>query len=267
MLEKEPNGVTTQASHFLSDGTEYRGEVFESRDGRFLFGEMDVPCAACNGSGRGMRGPCPRCKGARTVFEQVKVYDEAGLSRLQKQQDKRRLSKQSAEIERQEAVALGHQDYVAAHKDIFERAVAERSNDFLQDLVAKSQQYGGLTDAQTRAMGNAIAKIDAERALYASSRPIGIEGDEIDREFECMRVFTTRRPNFQRTGMEDVHVHELRDDDGNAAIVFGRRSLAAEGDRIAVRATVARFDDRRGYSCTILGSAKVEPAPSKAMTP
>lgn len=245
-----------EQQYYLVDGTAYEGQVFESEKG-FSFGEADVPCPVCRGGGRNRRGgACPRCGGQRTIFDQIKIHTADELKKLQKAQDKRKNAKQNAEIARQAAILESHEDYVATHPVLFARAAAEKGNAFLQDLVAKSKQYGGLTDAQTAAMERSIAGMDAERSRYASSRAIGSVGDRIDREFDCVAVRTIQRPNYMRTAIEDVFVHEMRDDDGNAVVVVSRKTLFDATARVRIEGEITGIDTSRGYSRTLVGSVK-----------
>ena len=243
-------------SYYLENGSSYDGPVFESQKG-IRFGEMNVSCPACGGSGRSFRSTCRKCGGSKTVFDQVKVYDEAALSRLIKARDRRRTKKQEGEIARQEAIDEGHAACVAEHADLFSRAEKERRNLFLQDLIDKSKLYGGLNDAQVTAMRRSLDALDAERARYAASKPLGEIGEVIAIEAECVAVRLITRPNYMKTDMVDVHVHELVDADGSAILFSASKPLLEAGERVRIEGTIAKTDDARGYPRTMLGSPKI----------
>lgn len=254
-------------SYYLESGKPYDGPVFESQKG-IRFGEMTLTCPACGGSGRSFRSSCRKCGGSRTIFDQVKVYDEAGLARLIKDRARRRTKKQEGEIARQEAIDEGHATCVAEHADLFARAEKERGNLFLQDLIDKSRLYGGLNDAQVAAMRRSLDALDVERARYAASRPLGQVGDSIVIEAECVAVRVITRPNYMKTDMVDVHVHELMDENGSAILFSASKPLLEAGERVRIEALIAKTDDARGYPRTMLSSPKnLERLPASAMTP
>jgi len=238
---------------FLADGHPYDGTVFETENG-IRFGEMDVSCPTCGGSGRSFRGICKRCSGNKTIFEQVKLYDEKSLNRLTQNRERRKNKKQAGEIARQEAIDQGHLDCVQANQDLFNRAEKEKGNPFLQDLIEKSQKYGGLTDAQTSAMRRILDGLDIERIRYANSTPIGKVGDELEIMATCIAIHRIRKPNYMRTDMEEIFVHEMLGENGASISFIAKKPMIDVDTNALLKGKVAKIDETRGYPRTMLAS-------------
>lgn len=244
----------SQETHYTGDGTPYDGEVADSGRG-FLFGSGMVRCPSC-AAGSGRR-TCRRCGGSKKVYDQFKVYTEEQFARLTASREKRKLAKQGEEIRRQEAIREGHLDYVSTHRELVEKAAAERDNPFLRDLLEKSEKYGGLTDAQTEAMRSVVTSLEDARKRHAASVPLGAPGDAVEAELECLSCRTVQKPNFRRTDMEDLHVSEFTDPEGNAVVVLSNRLRFEKGERFRISGVVKEVDNARGFVRTRLGAVTV----------
>lgn len=249
-------GAETETAFFLKDGSPYVGAVFEMDDGR-AFGEVTASCPACGGSGTGRRGTCRRCNGTRSVFDQAIVYTEAQLEKLRAGQDKRRQRKQAAEIERLEAIHQAHLDCETQNQDVYDRARREPDQRFLADCLSKSEEHGGLSEAQLAKMRRILDDLDEDRLRYAGSVALGAIGDRVDAVLTGVRTWVQQVEAYVGAGMVDVHVSELMDEDGNAVVVVHRSLSFEPGERAVISGQVTEASDAKGWTRTRLSRVAV----------
>lgn len=244
-------------AHFFADGRPYAGQVFESDSGR-SFGEIMKTCPACGGCGKSRSGRvCRQCGGDRQIFDQALVFSADAIRKRMTAQDKRKAKKQDAELERLGAIEDAHLACVADHPEIYARAQAERGNAFLSDCLDKSVKMGGLTEAQLSAMKRILDGLDADRQMFAGSKPVGTSGDEIELEVRGVRTWKMQMPAYQGRGMQDVIVSLLVDEAGNALTMVHKSTSVAAGERAIVRGTVKEADSRNGWTATRLAKPQI----------
>lgn len=253
----EPTVTEAAPAHFFADGRPYSGRVFEVGDGR-LFGEVMKPCPSCGGHGRSYRGQvCRRCRGDREIFDQALVFTAEALHKRVIAQDRRKAKKQSAELERLGAIEDAHLACVADHLEIYARAQTERGNAFLADCLDKSVKMGGLTAAQLEAMKRILDGLDADRQMFAGSRPVGEVGEQIEIEVSGVRSWKMQMPAYQGRGMQDVFVSLLVDAAGNALTMIHKSINVVAGERVVVRGMIRETDTRNGWTATRLGRPEI----------
>lgn len=240
---------------FLADGTRYTGGVFETADPDSKpFGEVEVDCRSCGGTGRfrfNKRRPCRVCDGERVVFDQARLYTEAELSAKEARQRKAAATRESKRVERETNALVGHQAFVDANPELWARAQAS-DDKFVQDLIVKSQQWGGLTEKQLEALKSTFQRQDEEKALYATSTHVGTVGDRIEVEVECRGGTSFMAKKFKGSGMEQIFLTELADKDGNCFVTITAAFTMERGERALIRGTVKKHDERKGWPRTQL---------------
>lgn len=244
--------ATADTEHFLADGTPYRGQVYETEDGK-SFGEISVDCWRCRGSGHGRRGGrCPECGGARAKFDQALVFTQEQLDVRLAGRERRSQKKMQAEADRLAAIRERHEQFVAEHQELFDRAAAAMDIPFVRDLMEKSEQWGGLTQAQVDALQRLLDRKDGDAAAYAGSAPVGVVGETIELELYCRSSFLKSVEAYQGRGMENVHINEFVDQSGNAVSILSRNFAMPIGQYAKIRGTVKGGDDKRGWHRTFL---------------
>lgn len=246
------NEPLEDTDYFLADGTPYRGQVFEDQKGK-SFGEVYVDCWKCNASGRSRRGgSCSECRGERRTFDQALIFTRDQYEQRLKGRDRRNQKKMTAEADRLAAILERHEQFVAGHSDLFRRARRVADNTFIADLLAKSEIWGGLTEAQTNAMRTALDRMDDDAAFYAKSGPIGADGESVEIELVCRRSFQTTMAAFQGRGMETVFINELADRNQNAVSIISRKTLIPVGSVMRISGVIKGTDEKRGWCRTLL---------------
>jgi len=257
---------------FLSDGTPYTGEDFQDAKGK-PFGEMDVACAKCRGSGKrrfGRRrfGSCQECGGRKKVFEQVRIYSEAQIERKESTRQARRATITAQAAVKEAAAAARWQAWSDENAALVERA-READDPWMNDVLLRGEIYGSLTEGQVRAMREKIAELDAERRACLASRPVGSEKERLNLEVTCRRRGSFMGRGFgRRKGSREVFVTEMVDDAGNALIAITENFKLSAGDKASIRATVKEHDhERKPWPVTVLTRIEVlslDPAPPPA---
>ncbi len=252
--DAQPDDPTLAAeAWYLADGTRHTGEVFETADGK-PFGEVEVGCGSCGGSGRfrfNKRRPCRRCDGEGVIFDQARLYTEAEISAKEARRRKASATRETKRAEREANAIAGHQAFVDANPELWARAQAS-DDKFVQDLVVKSAIWGGLTDSQLEALKNTFKRQDEEKALYASSAHIGAVGDRIEVEVECRGGTSFMAKKFKGRGMEQIFLTELADKNGNSFVTLTAAFTMERGERALIRGTVKKHDERKGWPRTQL---------------
>jgi hypothetical protein len=253
---------------FLSDGTPYKGEDFRDPKGK-PFGEMDVACGKCRGSGKrrfGRKfGRCQACDGDKTVFTQVRIYSEAEINRKEKARMDRRAVISTMAKERRAAGDARWSAWCSENAELVERA-RETNDPFIVDVLSRGEVYGSLTEPQTKAVRRKIAELDAERRACIGSRPVAAPGVRQVMEVTCRRRGSFMGKKFGRgRGSREVFVTEMVDDAGNALICISDAFKLEKGDRASINATVKTHDEeRKAWPVTVLTRIKIlrhDPAP------
>ncbi len=254
-------GGEPRPAYRTADGDDYDGEVFEDAKGK-PFGEVDVACGRCGGSGRWGSGrgrkrhTCFGCEGDGTRLEQVRLYDGKAFDRLTRTRDRRTETKARADEARRDALVLRHADYRAAHEDVFARAEAV-GNRFVRDLLAKAREWGGLTEAQRDKLYEAVGEIEAALSLHAGSAVVGERGQRLEVDVECTAHGSFMRKKFKGRRMEEVHVTRMSDVRGNAYLAITASFSLGVGDVARLSGTVKAHEERDGYPATVLNRVLV----------
>lgn len=269
--KSEPAAPAEKTSWFLADGTPYKGDDFRDDKGK-PFGEMDVSCGSCRGSGKrrfGRRrfGSCQTCGGSKKVFEQVRIYSEAQIARKDATRQARRATISAAAAEKEAAAEARWQAWSGENASLVARA-AETDDPWINDVLLRGRIYGSLTEPQVRAVREKIAALDAERRACIGSRPVGEEKQRLNLEVTCRRRGSFMARGFgRRRGSREVFVTEMVDDGGNALISITETFKLSPGDKAAIRATVKTHDhERKAWPVTVLTRVellRLDPAPPR----
>ena len=125
------------------------------------------------------------------------------------------------------------------------------SNNFVQKMVNSYQEWGGLTPGQEAAVRKAMGQVAERKAAFrtadAASKFIGEVGKR--QEFTLtLRAYTSFDGDF---GM--VHIHILKDAEGNVVVYKGSKHLDGNiGDTLTGKATVKAHNVREGVNQTLI---------------
>ena len=124
--------------------------------------------------------------------------------------------------------------------------------DFYEAMRDNVLEWGGLTDAQTRAVIGMITRAEARVAGFAAKRAeeaagsnwIGTVGERRDFTVTIRHIVT----------MEGVYgtsyLHILNDAQGNVVIYKGTKCLGDRGETLTVKATIKEHGEREGVKQT-----------------
>ncbi|AOG03161.1 hypothetical protein [Bosea sp. RAC05] len=243
---------------YFADGSPHKGEVFENEAGK-AFGETYEGCSRCGGSGRwskNRRKACIACDGEGEKFIQARLYTPAELDAADRRRKKAADTRVARQAEREANIAAKHQAFVEANPELWARALASEDK-FVQRLVIASQTWGGLTDAQLKALPEALDRLANERAFYANSVPVGTPGERMDIVVTCRAKSSFLSKKFKGRGMQEVHLTSMADDEGRAFVSITSAFTLDVGDKVLLRGTVKGHDERPGWPRTILNRVAV----------
>ena len=142
----------------------------------------------------------------------------------------------------------GEFDYTNTHHPVVKAALG----DFYEAMRDNVLEWGGLTDAQTRAVIGMITRAEARVAGFAAKRAeeaagsnwIGTVGERRDFTVTIRHIVT----------MEGVYgtsyLHILNDAQGNVVIYKGTKCLGDRGETLTVKATIKEHGEREGVKQT-----------------
>lgn len=243
-----------------------------------------TPCGNCDGSFSGTKsafmhryaGQCFQCRGTGYSKRYESVED---IVRIAKRRQADRARRARKEQERLEAMEAERTAWVEANADLAAR-LAEIAAPFEQDInvaydaqQAANKRYGdfvtslahqslfrSLTEAQTTAVAEAIAKADerhAEAETKAASQRY-FEGDKVVGGTGVVVVRTSVQTQF---GLSCLVVIEGTDEfEGITFKAFGSGATlweTAKGDKVSVTASVKDRSEYNGTKQTVLTRAKI----------
>ena len=255
---------------FLHDGTPYKGEEFRDGKGK-PFGEMDVACGKCGGSGKrrfGRRrfGSCQACGGQKTTFEQVRIYTQAEIDRKDAAVQARRATISAREAVKAEAAKGRWHAWCQDNAALVERA-READDEWINGVLLDGEAYGSLTEAQARAIHAKLIEMDEERRACIGSTRVGEPKARGEFEVTCRRrgQFMAKGFGRNRRKMREVYITEMLDRSGNALIAVTENFKLEKGDKALIRATVKEYDEqRKPWTVTVLTRVdilRLDPAP------
>lgn len=257
------------AEWHLADGTAYRGEVFEDAQGK-PFGEAWVSCPSCAGNGRSRGRQCKACGGDGESWDQVRLVSAADQRAKERRRDATRARTQAKADVREAGRKAAWEAFSAAEAPLIARIRAS-DNAFAQDVLAKVENWGGMTDKQREAVVAALDKDVEDRAVHARSAPFGEVGDKVEVDVTCRRRSSFLGKGYAGSGTREVFITEMLDDAGNAFSVVSQSFSLDPGDRARVSGTVKEHDlKRRAWCQTVLTRAKAlsrVPAPGRDAEP
>lgn len=253
----EENAEQSDAEWFTSDGEPYTGDVFENDKGK-PYGELNVDCPRCGGSGRYRRKfDCLKCSGEGALFEQPRLYSAKEIEARQRKKAKVAKDREDAETARAADRALAYQDFLLRNQPMVERIVAS-GDKFALDVLTSAEKWGAPTDAQWAAVVEKLDRIDREKALYSASQPVGVVGQRMDLEVTCTGRSSFMAKGFGRNRSREVFVTEMAGPDGNAFVCVSESFSLKPGERASVRGTVKGHDlERRAWPRTELSRVAV----------
>lgn len=257
-----------QSEWFTGDGEPYSGNVFENDKGK-PYGKLNVGCPRCGGSGRYRRKfDCMKCDGEGVLFEQPRLYSAKEIESRERRKAKVAQDRQEAEEARAADRAVAYQDFLLRNETMVERVLASGDR-FALDVLSSAEKWGAPTDAQWAAVVEKLDRIDREKALYGSSRPVGQVGDRMDLELTCTGRSSFMGKGYGRGRTREVFVTEMADGDGNAFVSVSESFSLRPGERASLRGTVKGHDlERRDWPRTELSRVAVlERLPSLDETP
>ena len=241
---------------FLEDGSSYTGEVFEDDKGK-PYGEQDIICNRCGGSGKWKRRlACFGCAGEGAKHEQVRVYTETTLAKLNAGREKRSETKVKKEMERQALLNARYQEYRSHNLPLIEAAEAMHHK-LADDLLLKAREWGGMTEKQQALLEKLVREHKTASALHGSSEAVGEPGERMDVDVVCTRSHSFQRKKFKGRGRETVNITEMVDRAGNSYLSITANFKLIEGERAVLKGTVKKHDDRNGWPQTILNRVKI----------
>ncbi len=128
--------------------------------------------------------------------------------------------------------------------------------DFFTKMRESVNEWGGLTEGQTKAVLAMIERGEARVAERAKAREEARQADADKSgwvgEIGQRRVFDlTIRMVFEMSGMYGTsYLHVMHDADGNVVVYKGTNRLGAMHDAVSVKATVKDHDTRDGVKQT-----------------
>jgi hypothetical protein len=224
------------------------------------------PCTRCGGAGgwRGWPGfTCYRCAGDR--FEpvaEVTVYTPEALAKLNAAQAKRNATKvakaQAAAAVAQEAAAVRFQAFQEARPALAAGLARYATGDrFLGSIEAQARDRGTLTEAQEAAALRAIERLEAQALAKAASTHVGTVGERLELVLVVEHTIRleSNLPAFYHAAPSTIYL--CRDAAGNRVVYKGSGSLAAKGETVRCKATVAEHGERNGELQTVVARPKV----------
>ena len=132
----------------------------------------------------------------------------------------------------------------------FVEGECNKGSAFFQNLHENFLKWGTWTPAQEAMIRRQMAKRDERKAEFAAidaaSQHIGTVGARIVFELVLEAVF------YVETVYGTLHIHRLRSLDGNIVIYKGQPLKAANGDKIAIKATIKAHEEYKGAKQTII---------------
>ena len=245
---------------FKSDGTEYTGEVFiNDKDQPFC--EVSHECSACGGSGvwkrRRVRRDCLRCEGNGTIFDQERLYTEKQFNQRESRKKKRQEKAIQDEIIKLQKIEENYEVFYLENKTLIDYA-QKLPNPFIQDLLEKAKEWGGLTEKQHEAFVAAVSNAKKGEALYGESQPVGIPGERMELILEAVSQKSKMVKKFRRRGMQELFITELKDEDGNAFLTVTPNFTVSPGEKVRVKATIKGHEtERQTWPVTLLSRVAV----------
>jgi hypothetical protein len=198
------------------------------------------------------------------MFNRNYAYNYPSLTPRQQAARERNLKAQAtrkANADAKRKVFLSNEANMQLMADLHQYAP---KNSFAQSMIDAVNIYGSLTDNQLAAAVRMVERQKAQAAerraenlkLAEQSDHVGEVGQRRDFSLTLDRVFGFHG-NFGYT-----YGHMLHDADGNVFVYFGNR-LSGQiydvevGDRVDVKATIKRHDNRDGVNQTVLSRPKV----------
>lgn len=254
---------SSETGYYFEDGRPYAGGIFEDAKGK-PFGEADVDCWKCGGSGRWRgRRQCFACKGEKTIHEQIRIYTEPQLEKREKARLKRRETASAAAKVKKAEIAGRYVVFRDENAHLFERAEQHKEDKFVAEMLVKAEIWGSLTCAQLDALNECLDRRDRIARIYADSRPVGSPGDRIEMEVTCTGSARWIQKKFKGRGREEMCLTDLVDQEGNAFYSITPNFGMTTGERAIVKGTVKAHDERPGWHRTqIIRVAVVEALPS-----
>lgn len=134
--------------------------------------------------------------------------------------------------------------------------------DFFDKMQDNLSEWGSLTDGQTKAVLDMIARGEARVAERAKAREDALKADQDSSGWvgtigERADFNLIIRMVFEMEGIYGYsYLHVMNDDDGNVVIYKGTKALGASGVRVMVKATVKDHDIRDGVKQTKIARPK-----------
>lgn len=248
----------SKSGMYFADGRPHHGEVFENDKGK-AFGETTIECRRCSGSGRwsvNKRKACIACDGEGEKFDQGRLYTVAELDAADRRRQKATETRVAKQATREADIAAKHAAYIEANPELWARALASQ-NKFVQRIVISSMQWGAPTEAQEKAMIEALDRDISEKAEFANSVPVGTPGERMDIVVTCKAKSSFLSKKFKGRGMQEVHLTSMIDDQGRAFVSITSAFTLDVGDKVLLRGTVKGHDERPGWPRTILNRVAV----------
>lgn len=147
---------------------------------------------------------------------------------------------------------FGEFDLVGKFKDIHPVVKAAAGSDFFHAMQDNIMTYGGLTEAQNKAVLDMIARAEVKVAGYAAKRAAEAATSNWIGTVGKREMFTvTIRHIVTMDGIYGTsYLHIMNDDAGNVVIYKGTKVLGDKGERLTVKATVKEHGEREGVKQT-----------------
>lgn len=125
-------------------------------------------------------------------------------------------------------------------------------SDFFHAMQDNIMTYGGLTEAQNKAVLDMIARAEVKVAGYAAKRAAEAATSNWIGTVGKREMFTvTIRHIVEIDGIYGMsYLHIMNDDAGNVVIYKGTKVLGDKGERLTVKATVKEHGEREGVKQT-----------------